>query len=349
MVAMKSSLLLAVAVVLWAPGDANGKDGPQAPNWDATLAMQTANVPASQAGLEDLFALLRNDDLARLDERLEVLISGGSLSQPVRDSILFHFAVGLADFEDVDEGIIQRLRAVEARVIVPHEERASVGVPLFNIAGAAEGVYQLGLSREARAQALQIMDGPPDEWVDAYLLASRAQRAGFAEALGEAQTQALGGILAAALQRLPSNTELTPIAGKSALLLTDEPALEQVARHGSGSELAGILDAAGRTLPAGDALALLHFAVAEAPATNAALAIAQLYPRLADEPEATALLFDALADDALGSAAALALAGFGDREARAGLQRVAGDGENPAAARARNALEVEARRGGREQ
>lgn len=348
MVGMKSSLLMVVALVLWAPGNADGRDGPQVPNWDTTLAMQTANAPASQAGLEDLFALLRNGDLARLDERLNAIIFGGSLSQPVRDSILFHFTVGLADFDDVDEGIIQRLRAVEPRVIVPHEERASVGVPLFNIAGAAEGVYQLGLRREARAQALRVMDRPPDEWVDAYLTASRAQRTGFADALGGAPVEALSGILAAALQRLPSNTELTPIAGKTALLLTDEPALEQVARHGGGSELARILEAAGRTLPAGDALALLHFAVAEAPAANAALAIAQIYPRLADEPEATGLLFDTLTDDALGSAAALALAGSGDREARAGLQRVAEDGESPAAARARHALEVDAQRGGQE-
>lgn len=346
MVGMKSSLLVLVALALWAPGDADGRDGPRAPNWDTTLAMQTADVPAVRSNLEDLFALLRNRDLATLQARLDAIISGGSLSQPVRESILFNFAVGLADFEAVDEAILQRLRAVEPRVFVPHEERSSVGVPLFNIAGAAEGVYQLGLRREAWAQALQIMEGPPDGWLDAFLTASRAQRAGFAEALGEARAEALSGILAASLQRLASNPELTPIAGKSALLLGDEAALERVLRHGGGSELARILEAAGVTLAADDALSLLQFAVAEAPTANAALAIAQLYPALADRPEATALLLDSLANEDLGAAAALALAGADSAEAQAGLERVARHGDGPAAARARSALDVVGQRGG---
>ncbi len=111
-------------------------------------------------------------------------------------------------------------------------------------------------------------------------------------------------------------------------------------RFGSGGELSVILEAAGLTLDTEDALVLLQSAVTEAPASNAALAIAQLYPRLASRPAATEMLLDLLPSADLGGAAALALAGAGGPEVRASLIEIAERGPEPAATRARTALSL---------
>jgi len=319
----------------------------QPPNWDSRFAAEMARVPQSQARVEELFSLLQADDSAGLYARLDETIAGGSLMQPSRDYVLFQFAVGLADYPDSDPQLLQRLRAVTPRVLVPHPERESVGVPLFNIAGAAEGVHQLRLRRQAQADAERSLGASGDQWVNAYLLASRSQRMGFSDALTTADAAALSDILDAAVRGLEQAPVLTPIAGKTALLLGDASALRGVVRSGGGNELAGILEAAALTLPPADVLTLLEVAIAEAPASNASLAIAQLYPRLADDPLATELLFDILGNTELGAAAAMALAAAGGPGVRADLQRIALEESGLASARARSALTLEAGHGGR--
>lgn len=337
---------IAIALALSAAGPAMGRDAPAAPNWDAALAREAAAVPESQSRVGELFALLRAGDRAALDARLDQVIRGGGLMQPVRDAILFQFAIGLAEFDAVDAGLIDRLRAVEPRVFVPHEERAHFGQPLFDIAGAAEGVHQLGLRRQARAHAVQAMNGPPTEWLEAYLGAETSEQAGFTDALDQAEPGALGRILEASLDRLPAAPRLTPISGKAALLLGDGSALALIVRSGGGADLARILEAAALTLPPDQAMSLLHDSIEKAPAANAALAIAQLYPTLSRRDDASALLFQQLGHPDLGAAAALALAGAGGPGARAELARVADSGEEPAASRARTALELSAQSGG---
>lgn len=342
---MPRSVGIFIVLILVAPLCAFGQAPVARPNWDATQAMRVAKAPASESHLEELFALKGGDDKEALLRRLDAVIAGTALAQPVRDGVLFHFAVGLADFDEVDPAVIERLRSVTPLVLVPHEEHSHYGVPLFDIAGAANGVYALQLRRKAREQAVAASDGSPDDWLAAYSQGTRAERKGYQDALAEVPDGALAAILQGALQRLGTDQALTPVAGKSALLLQDSGALQRVVRDGAGSELASILEAAGLTLGAEETLTLLQFAVHEAPAHNAALAIAQLFPPLAANPVAIDLLLDLLRSPDLGATAALALASAGGPDVLAEMRTIAQGGDSLAAARARTALGL--RTGGR--
>ncbi|HKJ18243.1 MAG TPA: hypothetical protein VJ984_12895, partial [Xanthomonadales bacterium] len=277
------------------------------------------------------------------------VIRGGSLSQPVRDAVLFNFTIGLADFDEIDTEIIDQLRTVEPMVWVSHEERADVGVPLFNIAGAAEGIYQLQARRSAVDMAKARLGESPRAWVEAFLGADSAQRKGFVDSLADASSTELEGVKNQSLQQLAAASEqLTPVAGKSALLLGDVEALQQVIQDGSGADLARIIEAAGATLSSQDAFALLEHAVAHASAVNASLAISQLFKSVETMPEANELLFSKLGDAELGSTAALTLAGIDSMDIRARLQELAQENEGLAPARARLALEMASTRAGAE-
>lgn len=337
---MKLSLLIR-ALFICLPALAVAQPPLSAPNWDERLAVQTAQVPASHARVAELFSLMATGDRPALDSALDATIAGRDLSAPARDFILFRFTVGLADFDSIDPRLIDRLRTIEPAVRVPHPESASLGVPLFNIAGAAEGVRHLGLRRQAQDKARHALGASPQAWVDAYLLAAPAQRAGFVDALDNATNGELLDILLAASARLPGNPELTPVSGKAALLTGAAETLGDVVRFGSGDALPRILEAAAHTLPEAERLGLLHIAVLEAPPANAALAIAQLYPDLAATPEATELLFDTLDHAELGAASAMALAQSGGAEARARLQQLSDDGAGLTSARARAALALD--------
>lgn len=334
-------LKLAIVLGLGAPALLLAADPLAAPNWDASLAAQIAAVPESQERLRELNDLARAGASAELQSRLEAVIRGDSLSQPQRDYVLFKFTVGLADAQNVDPAILERLRNVEAATLVPHPERATAGVPLYDIASAAEGVFQLGLRRDATNQASALLGAGANQWLDAWEAASRSQRAGFSDALQSASDDSLRGVLEASLARLPATPELTPIAGKSALILRDRGALEAVLLHGGGSELASILEAAALTLPAADSAALLRYAIDTAPPTAASLAIAQLYPELNINADATDLLFATLNHPELGGSAALALA-RGSTETRARLRQLAVESDGVVASRAHTALELAA-------
>jgi hypothetical protein len=84
---------------------------------------------------------------------------------------------------------------------------------------------------------------------------------------------------------------------------------------------------------------LLEFAIQQAPAGNAALAIAAWWPRLRHEPETRDLLVEILADPALGASAALALAHNPDIQTIKILQDTA-SGDSAAAQRAQMALDI---------
>jgi hypothetical protein len=337
-----------IAWVMFAPIAALARPGIEAPNWDSKLASQAARVPASETRVEDLLRLARQGDTARLNSQLGEVIAGHSMSQPARDYVLFRFTTGLADLTEVDPQVLERLKTVEPAVLVPHPERYTASVPLFNISGAARGVEELCLRRQAKGDATRILGVAGDQWVETYLLASHPQRMGFSDALAEADDQALSEILDAALSRLPSSPQLTPVAGKSALLLGDARALQSIIRHGSGSELSHVLEAAARTLAPAESLALLEAAIASAPPSNASLAIAQLYPALAGFPGADGILFEQLGNADLGAAAAMALAAAGGPGVRSDLQHLAQREDGLASARARTALALEPGQEGRQ-
>ena len=93
-----------------------------------------------------------------------------------------------------------------------------------------------------------------------------------------------------------------------------------------------------RLLPA-EKQALLEFAINEAPAVNASLAIAAWWPGLRHVDTVRDLLVQKLADPELGSAAALALARDPDLQTIRVLQQTA-KGDSLAARRAQIALDI---------
>ena len=113
------------------------------------------------------------------------------------------------------------------------------------------------------------------------------------------------------------------MAGTAALNLSDLPALEALVVKGRGAGLADVLRKTSQQLPETQRSVLLLSAIQHASAENAALAIALLAPGLSADAAVTQTLFELLADNSLGSAAALALARNPNPEVAAQQQHLA--------------------------
>ncbi len=106
-----------------------------------------------------------------------------------------------------------------------------------------------------------------------------------------------------------------------------------------GQGLSSTLKKLDKRLQVADTAALLDFAIQQAPASNATLAIAAWWPRLKHDSVTRDLMIDLLADPALGASAALALAQSPDIQTIKALQDTA-KGSSVAARRAQMALDL---------
>jgi len=309
------------------------------PNWDRELALQTARFGTDEQQLRDWFALLRNGEAAPLYRSLQNFSTAGVIASPAREKQLFLFTQALSDFppESIPEEVLGFLERYPSQTLVPHEENAASGVPLFNIAAAAKGVRHSGLREMGRRRAEALNARQPDEWLSAYLAGEVSTRRGFLDHLDEAPRSELESLGATAIAELPGRPDLTAVAGATALRLNDVPALALVVIQGRGAELGEVLRGAARRLPEDERGALLLSIIDHAPAAQASLAIALLAPGLTTNQTITQTLFTLLDRPDLGSAAALALARHPAPEVMTELRRLAGeDGEG--ARRARMAL-----------
>ncbi|MGH8034937.1 MAG: hypothetical protein ACREO9_06920, partial [Lysobacterales bacterium] len=232
---------------------------------------------------------------------------------------------------------------------VPHEEDMSGAVPLFNIPAAVEGVRHGMQFRQAEARAAQLLtsmtarntDSAADQWLEAYLSGSAAERRGFLNALQFASPLQLRQLGQSAQSHVAERAELVAVAGRAALALHDRATLEQILQSGHGPALANILrDSTERLQPLDQALLLLH-AIENAPAENASLAIALLAPGLQNNTAVTDSLFDLLEDSALGASAALALSRYSNAGVQQRLRKLAG-GDSPESKRVRLAIDMAA-------
>jgi hypothetical protein len=115
--------------------------------------------------------------------------------------------------------------------------------------------------------------------------------------------------------------------------------VRQLLVNGNGAGLSATLRQLAEQLPAAEIEVLLTYAIIEAPAANASLAIAAWWPGLKHVAAVRDLLVEQLADPALGSAAALALAQSPDVQTVKLLQQTAA-GNTLAARRAQLALAI---------
>lgn len=320
--------VLALLICLLSPWAAQAQSRMPEPNWDRSLALQTALGSDPQASLKPLFQMARSGNSEELLDSLNALQSDPELSDPVRDYLLFSFAQGLGDLDagSVSPYVLDFLFRYRPGTLVPHEENPSMGVTLFNTRAAAAGVRHTWDRQLAGNRARNLMRGPADHWLSSYLAANRAERRGFEDALDSASADQLQTLGHSALAQLDDRPELTAIAAGAGLRADDFDLLRQSVARGGGADLPAILRTASRELSPEQNITLLNQTLRDGSETAAGLAIAQLAPVHLDQPDIQELLFGTLANRKLGAAAAMVLGGSADPEIRRRLIDIAAQG-----------------------
>jgi len=332
--------LLVLPFIVSAWGITAQTDAPE-PNWDRSLALRAVNRADLEVRLKPLFQMARAGESAALLGSLLAIEQDPGLPAPARDYLHFRFAVGLGDLDPnaVAPAVLEYLSTYEARTLIAHEEYPDVAVPLFNIPAATAGARNLWERQQAVTQAEELLQGPADSWVNAYLAANRTGRRGFVDALEIASDAELRELGRAALEQLDENPELTLLAALAGLNSGDFDLLRQSLERGGGPELSQALQVAARELSAEACIDLLDHALRQGSDTEAALAIAHLGRARLGEPAVQQLLFDTLSDRELGAAAALTLGASPDPEVQNRLREIASQDSGLAKDRAAFAIQ----------
>lgn len=313
-----------------------------APNWTVQEARASAALIDTPAAVRPLFELARAGRDDALLESLAEVATRAAWTQPAREHVLYTFAAGLADLAPGTVGtkVTDWLLAYESRTLVPHDDHPAAGVPLYRVSAAAGGSINAWERQTAAADSARLLQRGAPDWLDAYRAAGPARRMGLMDALDQAEPEPLSRLADAALERLPAEPGLTPVAARAGVLLGEPAILGQAVAVGGGPGLAPELRSAARAFDELERADVLRHAVKNAPPANAALAIAELAPGLLHQPEVTELLFVKLGDADIGSAAALALSASKSPQVRDRLNELARGGAGLEARRAAIAVEA---------
>lgn len=311
-------------------------------HWDrnsAAAAINSVDISTAVDELGDIASLTdARDTLNKLD-RLE---NRPDWPLPAREAAIYRFTRSLAELprDAIAAGVMDYLKNYQARTLVPHEEHSDALIPLFNIRAAATGVENGWLRQEFAYEAqLLIADSPEALVVGFESATSQTRRAAFVEALKDAPLRDVIAVQDETLERLANTPALTPLIATTAAITTDAVAIERLLADGSGVGLSSALENIGQQLPPGELSGLLVFAIQQAPAINASMAIAAWAPRLRHDTVVRDLLVARLSDAELGASAALALAHQPDIQTIKILQDTAA-GDSIAARRAQMALDL---------
>lgn len=308
--------------------------------WDrssAMLAVRAVNIDLAVSQIGGLAAL---SDAETTLNNLIVVANRNDWPLPAREAVIYHFTRSLAPLPRgaVATKVMQYLQTYQALALVPHEDHGRALVPLFNIRAAAAGVEHGWRRSESSLEAQSLLATDPAALVSRYRnSADHNVRAGYLDALRTADLSTLTAVQNIALAQLADDPNLTALVGLTASISGDVGAVFELLQHGRGTGLAAALTAIGERLQAVELGVLLATAIAQAPAANSALAIAQWWPALQHDAATRQLLLNTLADVELGSAAALALAQNPDTQTINSLQDIAA-GNTLAARRAQLAL-----------
>lgn len=332
------SLLLFTCLLPWQP--VYGQAAFPQPNWDRALAAETAQSINPNHVLKSLYQSARAGDSRQVLDTLLAIEQNEDWPVPAREYTIWSFTINLADLEanTVSLEVLDYLAAYEPRTLVAHDDRDSVGVPLFNIRSAAAGVRNSWARQRGGGTAEILLQNDPVLWINAYLEAGPAERRGFTDTLDFASDEQLDALARSALERLAGHPGLTAIAGKSALILGDRDLLQHTLALGSGPALHRLLKTASRSLDAEDNQALLFQAIRHGPDKKAGLAIALLAPALLEDLAVREKMFEILENRNLGSSAALVLGSSADPEIRERLNTLAAGKEGLASQRASLAI-----------
>ena len=337
---MKNHLLF-IALICFA-GSAIAAKQTSPSTWDRSSAMAAArsvNIDIEVYEISDVSSL--SDGEATV-ERLKRIETRNDWPMPAREAALFKFTRSLRELPRaaVATEVMIHLHNYQPQTLVPHEDHGNTLVPLFNIRGAAAGIENGWQRMESAADAIVLLEANPDELVSEYVkTTNRNRRAGLLDGLGQANMADVEDVQTTVLEKLDQAPELTSIIGVTAVRTLDIVAIQQLLINGQGAGLSSTLKQLDLELNRSETATLLTFAVQQAPAQNASLAIAAWWPRLKHEAAIRDLLVEKLADPALGGAAALALAQSPDIQTIKILQDTA-DGETVEARRAQMALDI---------
>lgn len=341
---MKSRLILVTFFYcLFAVNDSAVAANPATPaQWDRSSAMAAArsvNIERAVYEIGNVSSLADGEATLRQLKQLE---TRNDWPQPAREAALYEFTRSLAGLprEAVAIEVIQHLQNYQSQTLVPHEDHDSTLVPLFNIRGAAAGIENGWRRTEFTIEAARLIETNPSRLISRYIeSADHNRRSGYLDALPLADVFDVTAVQSAALEQFDQNPALTRLIGTTAVITGDTIAAQQLLINGRGEGLATALRQLDDGLQASETADLLIYAIQNAPANNASLAIATWWPRLRHEADIRDLLVDKLADPSLGAAAALALAQSPDIQTIKVLMDTA-SGSSVAARRAQMALDI---------
>ena len=310
--------------------------------WDrnsAMAAVRSVNVDLAVYEIGDIATLADGETTLASLKHME---TRSDWPLPAREAALYEFTRSLAKLPRAAVAIevMQHLQNYQAQTLVPHEDHGASYIPLFNIRGAAAGVEN-GWQRTAFSiLAVELLETDPAAMVSGYVESTNHnQRSAYLDVLRQADLTDIKTVQGAALDQLDRASELTAMIGLTTVITRDTIAIQQLLSSGSGVGLSSALRQLDQRLQTSERTALLIYAVNEAPADNASLAIAAWWPGLRHEAVLRDLLVDKLGDPELGASAALALAQSPDIQTIKTLQETAG-GKSVAAKRAQMALDI---------
>lgn len=310
-------------------------------NWDRESALAVARSHDLTTTRQSLLNLTISGSTVDVLDLLQDVSARPDVPGPARDYLVYAFAQDLRGLpaSAVAHEVITWLKAYQPNTLIPHEDHPRAAVPLFNVRAAAAGVEHGWLRQDAMLEGMALLKSNPRALVDVYLIETHtAARLGYLATLEQASPAQLAMLSKFATRRLAARPELTPLAGRSALLAGDLAALEDVIVHGEGPALAHLMRQAAQRLDSSDGARLMEAAIRQSGPINASLAIAELGPVVSREPVAQALLLDQLGSPELGGAAAIALARSPSPQIRQALDKVKTSGDELSATRARMAL-----------
>ena len=311
-----------------------------ATQWDrqsAMAAVRSAHIDIVVIEIANTVSLADGKATMR---RLKDLENRVDLPLPAREAALYEFTRSLGELprSAVSVEVIEHLQNYQAQVLVPDEDHGHTLKPLFNIRGAAVGIENGWQRSEFALKATKTLETNPGALVSAYAeLTNHNQRSGYLDALRQAEMADVEIVQNIVLEHFDREPGLTRLLGLTCVITTDQIAIQQLLVHGQGAGLSSAFRQLDERLAAAETAEFLTYAIQQAPAENAALAIATWWPRLRHEAAIRDLLLDQLGDPLLGSAAALALAKSPDIQTIKSLQDTA-NGSSIAARRAQMAL-----------
>ena len=336
--------LIVATLLLVLVNSAFSREIAQGERWTRTEALEAMSTADTGTWRQRLQTGLRSGDGHEALNSLHQLAQDPDLPAPAREKLLYEFVEVLRQEppSSASKDAINFLQNYTSTVLVEDEDHPRGLVPLFNISSTAAGVQNEWSRQEATYRGAVQLALDPQNLVDAYLKAfALPERTGLVDALSSASVQQLNAVTNLAMEQIDARPEAFTLAAKAALRSGNTRALRELVSRYDNPEMAHLLQDSARVLSPQQSMQLLEAALNGGSVTTASLAVAILNPVLSGNFQTETLLMEKLADEALGSTVAVALARTAGPQTLLELQELAKPENHSAqASRARMALQI---------